>query len=275
MNQPNGVEFATAQLATGPRLHYAERGDRKGEAIVFLHAYVDSWYWFSRVLPLLSPEYHAFAPDQRGHGESDKPECCYTADDFAADVDAFMDAVGIEAATLVGHSSGGLIAQRVALSYPRRVSRLALIGSPTTLLNNEDLTELGKEMLALEDPIPPEFVREFVQSTIHHPIPEEFVAGAVSECLKVPARVWRDYWEGVLLTVDDTARLGEIDAPTLILWGGRDAILPREEQERRAAAIPKAMLRVYPDTGHAVAAERPEWVVRDLEAFIRDARPAR
>jgi non-heme chloroperoxidase len=275
MNQPNGVEFATAQLATGPRLHYAERGDREGEAIVFLHAYVDSWYWFSRVLPLLSLEYHAFAPDQRGHGESDKPECCYTADDFAADVDAFMDAVGIDAATLVGHSSGGLIAQRVALSYPRRVSRLVLIGSPTTLLNNEDLMELGKKMLALEDPIPPEFVREFVQSTIHHPIPEEFVAGAVSECLKVPARVWRDYWEGVLLTVDDTARLGEIDAPTLILWGGRDAILPREEQERRAAAIPKAMLRVYPDTGHAVAAERPEWVVRDLEAFIRDARPAR
>jgi alpha-beta hydrolase superfamily lysophospholipase len=56
--------------------------------------------------------------------------------------------------------------------------------------------------------------------------------------------------------------------------GERDALLPHEEQERRAAAIPDATLRVYPDTGHAVAGERPEWVVRDLEAFMREARSA-
>ena len=86
---------------------------------------------------------------------------------------------------------------------------------------------------SLEDPISPEFVREFVSGTIQDAVPEEFLAGAVSESLKAPARVWRDYYEGVVLTVDDTARLGEIDAPTLILWGEQDAILPREEQEWR------------------------------------------
>ena len=268
------MEFATARLAAGLRVHYAERGDRTGEAIIFLHGYADSWFSFSRVLPLLSPSYHAFAPDQRGHGDSDKPRCCYTVDDFAADVDAFMEAVGIEEAVLVGDSSGGLIAQRVALSSPHCVSRLLLIGSPTTLVNNEAVIKAGEEMLALEEPIPPEVVREFQESTVHHPVPEEFLAAAVSESLKVPARVWRDYMEGVLLTVDDTARLGEIAAPTLILWGERDALLPREEQERRAAAIPDARLKVYPDTGHAVAWERPEWVVRDLEEFMRRGLPA-
>ena len=61
--------------------------------------------------------------------------------------------------------------------------------------------------------------------------------------------------------------------PTLILWGERDAVLPREEQERRCAALPNATLRVYPDTGHAVAWERPEWVVRDLEEFMRGRCP--
>jgi non-heme chloroperoxidase len=91
-------------LSTGVTLHYAERGDRKGETIIFLHAYTDSWFAFSRVLALLSPSYHAFAPDEGGHGDSDKPGCCYTADDFTADVDAFMDAVGIEEATLGGDS---------------------------------------------------------------------------------------------------------------------------------------------------------------------------
>lgn len=274
MAHPNGTEFSTVRLHTGPRLHYAERGDKEGEAIVFLHAYADSWFSYGRVLPLLPPAYHALVPDQRGHGDSDKPECCYAADDFAADVDAFMDAVGIEEATLVGDSSGGLIAQRAALSYPHRVSRLVLIGSPTTLVTNEAVMEAGADMLALEDPIPPEFVRSFVESMIHHPVPEEFLERTVSEGLNVPARVWRDYYEGVVRTTDDTARLGEIGAPTLILWGEQDAVLPREEQERRAAAIPNATLREYPDTGHLVHWERPEWVVRDLEAFIEDTRHA-
>jgi non-heme chloroperoxidase len=274
LQQPSDVHFATVSLSTGVTLHYAERGDRSGEAIIFLHAYTDSWFAFSRVLDLLSASYHALAPDERGHGDSDKPECCYTVDDFTADVEAFMDKLGIEEATLVGDSSGGMIAQRVALDYPHRVSRLVLIGSPTTLLNNEAVMEAGEKMRALEDPISPEFVREFHMSTIHHPVPEEFLSTALSETLKVPARVWRDYMEGVVLTVDDTARLSEIDAPTLIFWGEQDAFLGREEQEWRSGAIPDATLRVYPDTGHAVAFERPEWVVRDLEEFIEGTPPA-
>jgi non-heme chloroperoxidase len=273
MHQPNDVQFTTMRLSTSLRMHCAEQGNPTGEAIIFLHAYVDSWFSFSRMLPLLSPAYHAFAPDQRGHGDSEKPECCYAADDYAADVDAFMEAVGVERATLVCSSSAGMIAQRVALDYPHRVSRLVLMGSPTTLVNNEAVIEVGKGMLAtLEDPVSPDFVRAFQESTIHHPVPEEFLAGLVSESLKVPARVWRDYMEGVALTVDDTARLGEIGAPTLILWGEQDAFLEREEQERRAAAMPDATLKVYPETGHAVNWERPEWVVRDLEAFMKNSR---
>src|SRR3712207_3952404 len=132
MSQPNGIEFATTRLlSTGVCLHYAERGDQGGEAIVFLHGYSDSWFSFSRALPLLSPSYHAFALTQRGHGDSDKPQCCYTPEDFATDVDTFMNAVGIAEATIVGASTGALFAQRVALSYPRRVSRLVMIGAQT------------------------------------------------------------------------------------------------------------------------------------------------
>jgi len=149
MNQKDGVEFATTPLlSTGVRLHYAERGDPGGEAIVLLHGYSDSWFSFSGVLPLLSPSYHAFALTQRGHGDSDKPECCYTPHDYAADVDAFMEAVGIEEATLVGASTGALFAQRVTLSYPRRVSRLVLIAAQTPAHENEALSELLEEVRA-------------------------------------------------------------------------------------------------------------------------------
>ena len=74
MSQPNGIQFATTPLlSTGVRLYYAQRGNRGGEAIIFLHGSSDSWFSFSRVLPFLSPSYHAFALTQRGHGDSDKP----------------------------------------------------------------------------------------------------------------------------------------------------------------------------------------------------------
>ena len=69
-------------------------------------------------------------------------------------------------------------------------------------------------------------------------------------------------------------QLREIDVPTLTLWGEQDALFPREGQERLAAAIPGATLKVYPETGHAVHWERPEQVVRDLDAFMEEARTA-
>ncbi|HWS80162.1 MAG TPA: alpha/beta hydrolase [Rubrobacter sp.] len=246
MHETNDVEFATTSVATDVTLHYAERGDREGKAIIFLHGYSDSWYSFSRVLPLLSPSYHAFALTQRGHGDSDKPECCYTPHDFATDVDAFMDALGIDIATIVGASTGAVFAQRVALSYPRRVCRLVLIAPQTPAHENEALSGLREEVRTLEDPVPPEFVREFQEGTIHHPVPQEFLETAISESLKLPAHVWRDYLDQAVLSIDRdyVVELGEIDVPTLILWGERDPLFPREEQERLAAAIPGATLKV-------------------------------
>lgn len=274
MHQLNDVQFSTTQLATGVTLHYAEKGDPTGEAIIFLHGYSDSWFSFSRVLPLLSSEYHAFALTQRGHGDSDKPECCYMPDDFAADIDAFMDAVGIEEATLVGASTGALFAQRAALSYPRRFGRLVLIGAQTPA--NEAVSGLREEVQALEDPVPPEFVREFQESTVYQPVSQEFLDTVVSESLKLPAWVWRDYFEQAVLSIDHdyVLSLREIDMPTLVLWGEQDPLFPREEQERLAAAISGATFRAYPDTGHAVHWDRPEWVVRDLEAFMKEKHPA-
>ena len=108
------VQFATTRLATGVRLRYAEQGDPGGEPIVFLHGYTDSWWSFSRLLPFLAAErYHAYALDQRGHGDSERPESGYALDDLAADVVAFLDAVGAPRAIVVGHCMGGFVAARV------------------------------------------------------------------------------------------------------------------------------------------------------------------
>jgi non-heme chloroperoxidase len=70
------LRFATTRLGTGPQVHYVEQGDPGGEPIVLIHPHADSWFSFSRVLSLLPARYHAYALDQRGHGDSERPACC-------------------------------------------------------------------------------------------------------------------------------------------------------------------------------------------------------
>ena len=254
-------------LSTGVRLHYVEQGDPAGHPVVMLHGYTDSSFSFSRVLPLLDRRYRAFALDLRGHGDSARPAAAYALGDFAADVVAFMDELGLEDIALVGHCMGSLVAQRVALVAPERVARLALVSSMTTARNLVGVSELKEAVEALDDPVPAEFAREFQACTVYGGVSEEFMDGVVAESLKLPARVWRATLRG-LLDDEHASRLGRISAPTRLFWGERDALLIRAEQESLAAALAEADLTSYPETGHSPHWERPELVVRDLESFI-------
>jgi non-heme chloroperoxidase len=257
------LRFATTRLATGPQVHYAEQGDPDGEPILFLPAYADSWFSYSRVLPLLPARDHAYALDQRGHGDSERPAGGYTVDDLAADAVAFLDAAGIERATLVGHSGSCLTARRVAVTDPDRVAGLVLIGAPLSLAKPAVLA-FQAAVHALEDPVAAQFVSRFQAGAVHVPLPEEFLEGLVAESLKLPATVWKRALDG-LVAFDDAADLGRITAPTLLIWGDQDAVVSHEEQQRLEDAMPDARLKVYPDTGHSPHWERPEAVAADVD----------
>jgi non-heme chloroperoxidase len=130
---------------------------------------------------------------------------------------------------------------------------------------NDVTLEVQEEVRPLADPLPLEFVREFQPSALHILVPGQFFAGIVSESLKAPARVWQSAFDS-LLAFDDAGQLERITAPTLILWGDRDALFAGVDgQQRLAAAIPGAQLTVYPETGHSPNWERPERVAADLE----------
>jgi len=262
------VRFADARLATGVRIRYAEQGDPAGEPLILLHGYADSWYSFSRVLPLLPSRYHVLALDQRGHGSSDRPMDDYAMRDLAADVVALMDAKGIARATIVGHAMGSFVAQQTALLAPNRVARLVLVGSATTPRALAGMTDVRAALDSLDDPLPTSFGREFQASTVYQPLPKEFMETVVAECVKLPARVWRSALEGMLST-GPADGLRDAAIPTLVLWGDRDVLAPRTEQDALVAAIGTATLRIHPETGHAVHWERPAELVRDLDAFVR------
>jgi non-heme chloroperoxidase len=259
--------FGKVQLSTGVTINYLEQGDMQGEPVILLHGTSDSWNSFAPILPLLSSSYHVFALDQRGHGDSSKVTCCYTMDDFAADVVAFMDAKGIDRATVVGHSMGSMIAQLVAIHYPERIDRLVLAGS-MVVVSNPGLTEFNDFVQTLSDPIEETFVRDFQTSTVNESIPSAFLEKAISESLKVPAHVWRQMMAS-FVEQDTSEQLHQITMPTLVVWGGKDTYWPRSEQEMLVQAMPQATLHIYEETGHALHWEQPERFVTDFEKFMQ------
>jgi non-heme chloroperoxidase len=258
--------FADVRLSTGVRLRYREQGDPAGRPVILIHGITDSWFSFSRVLPGISKAHRVYALDLRGHGDSERPADGYSPGDMAADVIAFMDALGIRRATLVGHSMGSFVAQRAALAAPERIAGLVLIGSATSVRSKVTL-ELQQAMASLPDTVPADFAREFQASTVHQPVPEEFLTRVVAESRKVPARVWRASLAGLLET-ERFSGLGASRIPALIIWGDRDGMFPRSEQDALLAALPNARLEVYRETGHSPNWERPQELVRDLERFL-------
>jgi non-heme chloroperoxidase len=260
------INIKTAELSTGVTIPYVEQGDRAGIPLVLLHGITDSWRSFEGLLPLLPRSIRAFALSQRGHGDADRPEGGYRPRDFAADVAAFMDAVGLESAVIVGHSMGSFVAQRFALDYPERVRGLALMGSGATIHRSQEAIEFRNVVSNLQDPIDPEFVRDFQVSTLTRPVPEGLLDMAVSESLKVPARVWRASLDG-MFDDDHSSELRRIAAPTVVLWGDGDSLFTRYSQEALLGGIAGAELVVYPGGGHGFHWEDPVPVAEDLTTF--------
>lgn len=259
---------ATVSLPTGVRLEYTERGDPRGIPVILLHGFTDSWRSWDLASPHLPSSLRVFALTQRGHGGSDRPEAGYRPAEFAADVAAFLDVMGIDSAVVVGHSMGGIVAQRFAIDYPTRTRGLVLVSTFAPVRNHPMFRDFYENAVAgLTDPIDSSFVREFQVSTMARPVPAAFVEQAIGETRLVPARVWKAIMEG-LLEEDQSAGRQAIRAPTLILYGDRDAYSDRAEQDL-LAAIPGATLVMYEGTGHAIPWEEPARFASDLAGFVR------
>jgi non-heme chloroperoxidase len=259
----------TAALPNGVTLQYVERGKASGVPVIFLHGVTDSCRSFEPLLDRLPDTIRALAITLRGHGASSKPDDGYRYADMAEDLRAFMDALALPAAVIVGHSMGGMVAQRFAATHPDRVAGLVLMGTFRTIHGHAAVQEMWDAALStLSDPVDPGFVREFQVSTLARPVPPEFLEIVVGESLHVPARVWRDTFKGFLETEDFSHELAGVAAPTLIAWGELDTYAVRADQDALREAIPGSRLVTYPGAGHAFHWEDPGRFAADLVAFV-------
>ncbi|MEV7343460.1 alpha/beta hydrolase [Streptomyces sp. NPDC093544] len=260
------ISVKSTPVGDGLVLPYAEAGYPDGTPVVFVHGLSDSWWSFEPLLRRLPASLHGYAPTQRGHGDADRPPDGYTPEDFASDLVAFLDAVGIDRALLVGSSSGGVQARIVAGSHPDRISGLVLLGVPATLADKPAALRLREAVDGFSGAVPRQFVEDLMAGTVADGVARGLIETMIDESLKVPARVWQETLRG-LLESDLRATLAGILVPTLVIWGDQDDILPRSDQQVILDAVFGSRLLVYEGASHVVHWEQPERVVADLVDF--------
>jgi len=256
-------------LPSGLRMAYVELGDPKGEPVLLLHGFTDSSRSWSLVVPQLE-RYRLLIPDQRGHGASDAPLCCYGSAQMAFDAVQFLDAVGVERASVAGHSMGSMVAIAMAAEYPGRVNRIALLGS-TALVPVRRGDWLWNNINGLSFPIDQNssFIREWTDGA--RSTDPSFTAQARAETVAIPQHVWR----GVLreLTGVPVARhAADVKAPVLVLSGGEDPFFNAEHHAALIKAFPGAASHLYPKLGHNFLWEQPADVGARLHEFFEAAR---
>ncbi|HKS68817.1 MAG TPA: alpha/beta fold hydrolase [Ktedonobacterales bacterium] len=236
------------------------------------------WY---KQLPVFGARYRTIAMDNRDIGDSDLVEAPYRTADQADDAAALLHALGIERAAVVGISMGGFIALELALRHPELVEKLVLTSTSAGGRTHVQPGWRMRMMLGMPRFVPrwlrPEagtVARRTYASIMApgycaaHPDDWEHIAEIARYRVQPAAAYMRQL--NACLGHDASARLGTITAPTLVVHGTVDPLVPPANGEYLAAHIPGARLIRYPATGHVPIIERADDYNRDVLAFLAE-----
>jgi len=240
-----GVEVRRATVTVGPwRVHYVAAGEQNRDAVVLVHGFAASHRWWAGALPALAERYRVYAVDLPGFGQT-RPRRAFGFAQAVEMLAAWMEALGISSANLVGHSMGGQVCIRLAVRYPRLVDRLVLVNTSG---------------LPLRRPLPLLMARALQVAALE---PRGFSMGKMSGSLRAGPLVMISAARA-LLTDDVRAELSRISAPTLVVWGDQDHLVPLTSGVAIAAAIPHAHLTILRGAGHKAMIEQP----REFNALV-------
>ena len=249
--------------AGGVTLAYTLTGS--GPPVVLLHGWCGDRAFWRQQAASLSQRYRVLSLDFRGHGDSEAPPDGYTLAQLAVDVVTATRALGHSPAAVVGHSMGGMVAQRLAVNHPTSVSALALVA---TAAADPDDALISARIL---DDAPLSGYRE----AFERHSPRWFAADAdptikewaLSRMRRVPERVALEL-VGDYRGLDFRAEMPSIEAPTLVIGATADVSTRAERSEEIATAIPGAKLVLVESAGHFVQLERPAEVTGALTEFL-------
>lgn len=278
-------------VANHLRHHLVEAGDVAAPAVVLLHGYLDHARSFGAVIDRVAAAgYRVLAPDLRGHGDTDRtpPGSYYHFNDYLADVDALLDALGLGAVTLVGHSMGGGVASRYAGARPSRVRALAVLEGlgppamdPDVAVDRTTgwLDQLAKlrgraprRMATLDDVL--------ARMRVSHPsLSTETLRAVAEDAVRPhPEGGWEFRFDPLHQTMSPMrydaeaaeAFLDRIACPVLLVDGGGMTAWPG--LDARARRYPNARTVVLPDAGHMMHWTQPDALADALVTFFDAAR---
>lgn len=281
-----GVKYVTLH---GERLAYREAGGGD-EVLVLLHGMAGSSDTWQAVMSRLPGSLRVIAPDLLGHGQSDKPRADYSLGAFAAGLRDLFGELGVDRATLVGHSLGGGVAMQFAYQHPEYCRRLVLVSSgglgPDVGWILRLLAAPGAELVL------PVLAPKLVLAAGNRLRPWLSAVGAGSPWAD---QVWQAYgslsdaptraaflrtlrsvvdYRGQSVSALSRLRL-RAEVPTQVIWGDRDPIIPVAHGYEVQAARPNSRLVVLPGLGHFPQVEAPGAVAAVIEDFIATSgRPA-
>jgi pimeloyl-ACP methyl ester carboxylesterase len=259
--------------ARNREVELAWRAYGQGEPLFLIMGFLasaDTWFRFLRHLPL--DRYRAIAFDNRGSGASSKPLGLWSMDDLVADAVTVLDAAGIENAHVLGASMGGMIAQHLALAHPERVRSLILACTEPV-----HRFQLPPWRLVAGIALRPALGGGFAEKVSRPILYARGGAHAGSEKLDEDARLRDQDGMPILAALgqasaifrhDAAERLEEIEAPTLILHGAEDTLIPPAQVIELKRRIPHAELELLPHAGHMVITDAEEPTARAIVRFL-------
>ncbi len=262
----------TVALPNGVTLAYIEMGDPKGRPVVLIHGYTDNARDWVPMLPYMAKTDRLILVDIRGHGQSSKPECCYSRFDFAYDIKLLLDAIHVARADIVGHSLGSIIAQTFAEFWPEHTGRVVLIastgGPPAGAPPRRPKFDFAAAIRQLKEPIEADspFMIDWWSSPT--PVDPEFLRRERRDAAGIPLRVWWAVLDQGLDMQSLRATLPRLKAPALLIWGSEDPIMEEDVRQTLREALPKAEVKIFERLGHNPFWEDPAGVAAVINKFL-------
>lgn len=249
------------------RLDVEDRG--AGDAIVLLHGFILTRDIWNAQADALSKTHRVVLPDLRGMGRSTASHGPYLMEALAGDIAAALDALGIERASIVGHSLGGYVALAFARMYVERVERLALVGARL----GEDTPERARFREELADRIE---ATGSIEPALDAFLPQMLAPAASADLRARVAEIGSHngpigaaaMLRGMAMRTSSEDIASDIEVPVLVLAGAHDPFLPPPEAAAEAQAFPKGRLVTCERSGHLPMLEEPEQTNAALAGWL-------
>jgi aminoacrylate hydrolase len=251
-------------------LYYESHGD--GPPLLLVPGLNGVGSWWAKQIPAFARDFRVIVHDHRGTGQSTMSRIQYSVDQMAGDVLKLMDGLGLEAAHIAGHSTGGAIGQTLAQDHPRRVRSLVLSATwagPDPYFRR--LFETRKATLQALG------VEAYLRASVLFLVPPKWISendAAITAqhreqaAAPAPIEITASRIDGIV-RFDRRARLGEIRAPTLVIVAADDMITPKFYSDELAAKIAGATLVTLEYGGHFAPVITPEPYNAAVGGFLR------